>query len=626
MNNVFAWANNRYRTAVVAPAVFLALISFDASAAPDHRAESEPPQLEVKNRDAASKHTSTQASRMDCQPSANVGNTPRRRVPGMPDQPPRERIDESAYACIPAPRLGDYSTVIAVPDRWRIVESLGYKENLLDPYNRNVLKGDRPIYGEWFFNLTAISDTVYEHREVPTPVGVQSTGSAGQLDVLGGDNQDQFLQTVAIEFVYYKGDTVFRPPDYEFRFTPVFNYNRTQVDEILALNVDPGEGATRHDSFVGIQTAFLDVHLRNVSPRFDFDSIRVGVQPFTADFRGFLFQDSPFGVRLFGTRNNNIFQYNLAWFRRLEKDTNSGLNDITQSLRKDDIFVANLYWQDAIALGHTVQFTLLHNRNREDKFYFDENGFIQRPAAFGNERPRQYDVTYLGINSDGHFGRLNLTTSFYYAFGKSKNSVFTNRESDIRALFSAAELSFDQSWVRWRASLLYGTGDDDPFDDVENGFDAVLENPLFAGADTSYYIRQAVPLIGGGRVALSMRNGLLNSLRSSREHGQSNFTNPGIFLAGVGADFDLLPELRLSFNINHLRFDETAVLEAARQQSGISKEIGQDYSAALIWRPLQSQNIVLRLSYAELHPGAGYTELFGPDTQRSLLFNAILTY
>lgn len=626
MNNVFAWANSRYRTAIVAPAVLLALVSFDASTAPAHRAESEPPQLEAKNRDAASKHTSTQASRMDCQPSANVGNTPRRRVPGMPDQPPRERIDESAYACIPAPRLGDYSTVIAVPDRWRIVESLGYKENLLDPYNRNVLKGDRPIYGEWFFNLTAISDTVYEHREVPTPVGVQSTGSAGQLDVLGGDNQDQFLQTVAIEFVYYKGDTVFRPPDYEFRFTPVFNYNRTQVDEILALNVDPGEGVTRHDSFVGIQTAFLDVHLRNVSPRFDFDSIRVGVQPFTADFRGFLFQDSPFGVRLFGTRNNNIFQYNLAWFRRLEKDTNSGLNDITQSLRKDDIFVANLYWQDAIALGHTVQFTLLHNRNREDKFYFDENGFIQRPAAFGNERPRQYDVTYLGINSDGHFGRLNLTTSFYYAFGKSKNSVFTNRKSDIRALFSAAELSFDQSWVRWRASLLYGTGDDDPFDDVENGFDAVLENPLFAGADTSYYIRQAVPLIGGGRVALSMRNGLLNSLRSSREHGQSNFTNPGIFLAGVGADFDLLPELRLSFNINHLRFDETAVLEAARQQSGISKEIGQDYSAALIWRPLQSQNIVLRLSYAELHPGAGYTELFGPDTQRSLLFNAILTY
>lgn len=626
MIKMFARANNRYKTALRTPAVLLAMASFDAPALPAYHMAALPPAVSIEDREENASTADTQTVRRDCEPQRRQNSTSGRRVPGKADQPDREQTTDSGYPCIPSPRLDDYSSAIAVPDRWRIVESLGYKENLLDPYNRNVLKADRPIHGEWFFNLTAISDTVYEDREVPTPVGVQSTRRPGQIDLIGGDEQDQFLQTLAVEFVYYKGDTVFRPPDYEFRFTPVFNYNKTQVDEILALNVDPDEGATRYDNFVGIQTAFLDVHLRNVSPRYDFDSIRVGIQPFTADFRGFLFQDSPFGVRLFGTRNNNIFQYNLAWFRRLEKDTNSGLNDVTKSLREDDIFVANLYWQDAIALGHTLQFTLLHNRNREDEFFFDENGFIQRPASFGDERPRQYDVTYFGVNSDGHFGRLNLTTSFYYAFGELENSSFTSRKSDIRALFTAAELSFDQSWVRWRASLLYGSGDDDPFDDVENGFDAVLENPQFAGADTSYYIRQSVPLLGGGRVALSMRNGLLNSLRSSREHGQSNFTNPGIFLAGVGADFDLSPELRLSFNANELRFDETAVLEVARQQTGISHEIGQDYSAALIWRPLQIQNVVLRLSYAELHPGAGYAELFGPATQKSLLFNAILTY
>jgi hypothetical protein len=65
-----------------------------------------------------------------------------------------------------------------------------------------------------------------------------------------------------------------------------------------------------------------------------FDSIRVGIQPFNADFRGFLFQDNQLGVRLFGDRDANRWQYNIAYFQRLEKDTNSGLNDLGEKVRQ----------------------------------------------------------------------------------------------------------------------------------------------------------------------------------------------------------------------------------------------------------------------------------------------------
>ena len=82
-------------------------------------------------------------------------------------------------------------------------------------------------------------------------------------------------------------------------------------------------GTHRFDDSLGVQEAFVDYHLRNVSDRFDFDSVRVGIQPFQFDFRGFLFQDQQLGIRLFGNRDNNRFQYNLAAFWRLEKDTNS---------------------------------------------------------------------------------------------------------------------------------------------------------------------------------------------------------------------------------------------------------------------------------------------------------------
>ena len=530
------------------------------------------------------------------------------------------------YSSIPRPTAEQYVELVPIPDRWRIVDSLGYKDNWWDPYNQNTIKGDKPIHDDWFFNVTAISDSVLELREVPTPVGGQSTGGAGALDVLGSTQQHLFNQNLAVELVYYKGDTVFRPPDWEYRFTPVFNYNYTELDEILGVNANPADGRTRSDNHVGIQAAFVDKHLRDVSDRYDFDSVRVGIQPFSSDFRGFLFQDAPFGVRLFGTRDNNQFQYNLAWFRRMEKDTNSGLNDVSESLRDDDVFIANVYWQDFPKLGFFSQASLIYNRNREDEVFYDTNDFIQRPASVGEERLREYDVYYLGYNGDGHFGRLNLTTSFYVALGEEKNAVFSGRKSDIEAYFFAIEPSMDFDWIRARVSFLYGSGDDDPFDGKSKGFDAIFENPQFAGADTSYYIRQGLPLIGGGRVALSQRNGVLNSLRSSKEHGQSNFTNPGVFLLGGGFDLDLLPELRLSFNANYLAFAETEVLEVARQQANVDSEIGIDLSAAVIWRPFMSQNVVVRVSYAQLLAGQGYKDLFGDEDPYSLLCNVILTF
>jgi hypothetical protein len=528
---------------------------------------------------------------------------------------------------VPRPGLRDYVASVPVPDRWRIVDTLGYQDRWWDPYNRNVLKGDKPVHGEWFFNAGVISDTVFELREVPTPVGGSSTADPGDLDVFGSADQWAVVQNLATELVYYKGDTVFRPPDWEFRLTPVVNVNHTQLDEILGVNVRPGRGDDRTDDHVGLQAAFIDKHLRNVSQRYDFDSLRIGIQPFSSDFRGFLFQDNQLGVRLFGTRSNNVFQYNLAWFRRLEKDTNSGLNDVGKDLRDDDVFVVNVYWQDFPRRGFFSQATVLHNRNREDdELYYDENGFIQRPASFGGERPRRYDVTYLGLNGDGHFGRLNLTTSLYYAFGDSEPGAFVTRKVDVESLFAAAEASVDFDWIRARLSLLYASGDDDPFDDEATGFDAVFENPQFAGADTSYWIRQAVPLVGGGRVALSGRNAVLPSLRASKEEGQANFTNPGLWLAGIGADLDVLPSLRASFNWNYLRFDDTAVLEAARNQGPIDEEIGHDVSVSLIYRPLMTQNIVLRASYARLVPGAGWDDLYPDEDADYLLLNLVLTF
>jgi hypothetical protein len=565
-----------------------------------------------------------------------------RRRPGYTGPLP-EPVTQTNPGAVRAPPPEAFPTdQIPVPDRWRLAESLGLvRTRWFDPYNQNTYKGDRPLAPDkwpfitghdWFIAANLVSDTVFEPRTFPIPVGVQTTQRPGSLDVFGEDASYVFSQTFIAAASLIKGSTAFMPPHIEYRVALALNMSYVDVPERRVLFVEPSKPSHRFDHFLGVQEAFVDYHIRNVSERYDFDSIRVGIQPFQADFRGFLFNDQQLGIRLFGNRDNNRFQYNIAAFWRLEKDTNSGLNDVTRMPRRDWLFIANVYRQDFVIPALTSQVTVAYHRNREAfDIEIDDNGFPVRPALIGTLRGRNFDVIYVGYNADGRIGRINLTASAYGAFGEDYNSIFTDREADIRAFFAAAELSYDKDWMRFRLSGAWGSGDSDPYNDTEGGFDAVFENPIFAGADTSYWIRQSIPFAGGGRViSVNGRNGILNSLRSSKEQGQSNFNNPGLILVGAGADFDLTPELRVSGNMNHLWFEDTAALQALRVEGSIPTDIGWDLSAAAIWRPKATQNIVLRLSAAALVAGDGFKDLFdntdGRSVYASVLANAILSY
>lgn len=598
-----------------------------------------------------------------------------RRRPGEQETLPEPVRQENIGAVRPPPpEAFPTDSEFPVPDRWRLAETLelafdpdkikrgnpGQRYRFLDPYNQNVYKGDRPICipteeeqerreaagmkpcgtpkflglkgHDWFLALTGISDTIIEQRTFPIPVSVQTTERPGSLDVFGRSHSLVGVQTFLFGGSLIKGMTAFKPPDVEYRVLLALQGNYVNIPERRALFVQPSKKTQRYDHFLGVQELFVDYHIRNVSDRYDFDSVRVGVQPFQADFRGFLFNDLNLGVRFFGNRDNNRFQYNLALFWRLEKDTNSGLNSIVQRPRDDWVFFANLYRQDFPMVGLTSQISATVNINREgNNVEIDDNGFPVRPALLGTIRGRNYDVAYLGYTVDGRIGRVNLTAQAYAALGEDRNSFFTGEKAKIRSWFFAAEPSMDFNWIRVRLAALYASGDSKPYDNTEGGFDAIFENPIFAGADTSYWIRQSIPFAGGGRViAIQGRNGILNSLRSSKEQGQSNFNNPGTMLLGAGVDLDITPEFRLSTNMNHLWFENTATLQALRVEGSIPKAIGYDVSAAAIYRPKAIQNVVFRLSGAVLQSGKGFRDLFANEKRGkryySVLFNGILSF
>lgn len=547
-----------------------------------------------------------------------------RQRPGEDEEP--IRFPPYIYESIPDIR-SSASAFVPVPDRWRQF----YQGKWYDPYNQNVWKGDLPIFGhpghEWFLALTAISDTTVERLKIPVPVGGPTTDRPSSLNTLGDGRITATVQNLITGASLIRGNTTYMPPEYEFRVVTAVPYTHVESEETGLLRLNPARGSERDDVHVGFLELFADIHLTNLSERYDFVSTRLGIQDFQSDFRGFVYADQQPGVRLFGNYDNNKLQYNLAWFDRLDKDTNSGINS-TFEARHENVVIANVFKQDLPILGHQIQASAIYRDDRagDHGFHYDDNGLLRRPASIGDERSKNIYSTYFGLAADGHIKRLNTTTAINYVVGRESHSSIAGKGQDIKAWMVAQEASYDIDWVRLRGSLLYASGDKDPFDDDAEGFDAIFDNPNFAGGDLSFWQRQQIPLIGGGEVFLVNRGSLFPNMRAGKEEGQSNFVNPGLLLLNLGVDFEVTPKIKVVTNGSYLRFDETAPLETVRQDSSIGKEIGYDLSAGVIYRPFLHNNVTIRVGAATLIPGDGLKDLYGDNTLYNFFTNLILEY
>ena len=509
------------------------------------------------------------------------------------------------------------------PDRWSIAmpdwdrygiggEHPYVKGSRWDPFNRNKLKGDVPIIGkQTFLILTATSNTFLDGRRLPTPTDV-SSARPGSSDFFGKGKQLFLDQTFAFSFDLFHGDTSFRPVDWRIRITPVVSLNYLDVQELGVVNVDVRKGTTRLDSHLGLQEAFAEVKLHDLGPNYDFISVRAGIQAFNSDFRGFLFVEEQPGMRFFGNLDSNRWQYNVAYFNFLEKNTNSGLNSM--ALRHQQVIIANAYRQDFLFPGYTAQLSVHYNKD-DASIHYDDNGFLVRPAPLGAVfssgmvRPHSVHAAYLGWTGDGHIGPLNLTHAFYQAFGNDSFNAIAGKAVTINAQMAALELSYDKDWFRIKSSVFYASGSANPSSSRARGFDSIDDFPEFAGGIFSLWNRESIRLTGSG-VALNPGDSLLPDLRSNKDEGQANFVNPGIFLANIGAEFDLTPKLRGFANVNYLRFERTETLEQILFQSPIHHSIGVDSSFGVRYRPPLTENISIAAGAATLIPGQGLRDIY----------------
>jgi hypothetical protein len=551
-------------------------------------------------------------------------------------------------------------------DRWRVgflpwkryVNGSGedpfyyHEPRLWHPYYQSVLKGDLPVIGQdIFLNVTVNNSTDFNALRVPTPSGV-SAATPGQYEFFGQGEALAVQNNLALSIELFRGETAFKPVEWAIKLTPVYNLNHLHLRETGGVSPDPrgvlggsaGNNAanpangfvtnpadittllagqlTPIDSLRGsrstvrtrdwwsLQEAFVELHLRDLSDSYDFVAIKGGNQTFSSDFRGFLFNDTNLGGRLFGNYANNRIQYNAAVFDMREKDTNSGLNTFEQ--RNQRVAIANAFVQDFLFKGYTTTWSFHANLDDSDVHY-DRNGNIVRPTPIGTVRPHDVRAYYLGWGGDGHIGRWNLSHQFYQAFGRDDFNGLAGRPVNINAQFAALELSYDRDWLRYKASFVYASGDSKTEDGTASGFDTILDNPNFVGGPFSYYVRQGFNF-GGTAVGLKQGGSLVPNLRSSKTQGQANFVNPGVYLWGLGTDIDVTPKLKAFLNLNYIRFAETDPLRTALLTDKIDRELGLDLSLGIQYRPFLTDNVILSAGWGVLLPGRGYKDIYRRST------------
>jgi hypothetical protein len=573
----------------------------------------------------------------------------------------------------PEQESGDF---VPIDDRWRIGfpewDRLGdfskadypyTKGRLINPYRQNVLKGDYPVFGtDKFLSLKLISETIMNVRRAPT-LSDQATNRPDSDEFFGRTGQFLFQQNFKIEADFFQGAASFKPADWRVHALVAFNVNYAHVRENGILRIDDRRGNTRRDGIIALQEAFAEYRLGDTprflpflrgkgskggfSPFYDTTTLRTGIQCFNSDFRGFIFNDCNLGARLFGNFGSNRYQYNLAYFEMLEKDTNSGLN--TFDTRNQEVYIANLYRQDTFKKGYTIEFSYHHNRDNKS-FHNDKNGFPVRPAVFGFAVPHEIRTHYIGFTTEGHFGErlpkflwlnkigggLNISSSFYQILGTDSFNGFAGRKVDVNAQLAAVELSVDRDWARFRTSFQYSSGDDDPTDGTARGFDHILNEVNFTGGKNSFFNSQLIPFLNT-TTALTQPLTNIPSLRSSKIEGQANHVNPGSLIFNVGFDADMTQKLKLITNINFIRFHHTESLELAVFQPQIEKFLGIDFSSGFKYRPYLNDNIVFFFGASVFRPGAGFTSIYdngcnpagpakcGSETGNKTLFNLFTT-
>jgi hypothetical protein len=453
------------------------------------------------------------------------------------------------------------------PDRWQLLDGYGVqvpRGSLIDPYNQNPLKGDFPFRG---------SKTFLRLDGVLNPVIVDTNQDAVDTQI----NTDLVL---AAE-VFHGSTAQFKPKDWAFKVSGkgIFNRGNVDVDDFALLE------------------AFGEVKIADLNSYYDFVAVRAGSQFFKSDFNGFIFQDFNLGAQFFGNLNADQSQYTAAYVS-VQKQTPAGGTEFES--QDQDVAFLNWFQEDVFIQGFDTVFSFHLNQDRQ----IDQ---------------QDLDVSYVGFATAGHLGRVVVAPTVYFAFGEDED-LSTN---DVSAYFAGVEFEYPRNSVNFRAAAFTASGDDDPADDKDEGFDSIKDNINLFGGNASF-------VIGGANFG-TRPNSFIPSFRSVAT--RSNFVNPGIILINGGVDVVITPTVFFESNVNYFAFVEGDGFNVGDidgdglDDTLLSDDIGVEVNAAVTWRVFLNENFVIKLAVNGFSPGDGGEFFLGnDDTVITTALNIVAVY
>jgi len=474
-----------------------------------------------------------------------------------------------------------------VETRWKVYRTLeleGHPEltyGYLNPYQQNILKADYPIRGDWFLELNALQTFVFKSRRNLDFSNVFADQIA--LGNLRFFRHNAFYgENIVVGGEIRLNDDAFVPSPFRFRVNAVADFK----SNINALNAGNDGNAHLFD-------AFADIRLHDFGrSNFDLLFLRAGFQGFRSDFHGLAFNDIGLGGRLFGEARKNRLRYDLAYFKLFQKDGVSGFLEFTRP-SNHQVGIARLTYEDFLFAGWNSEWTFHYNRDRR-KF-----GTLGRGAL---------DTFYFGATFNGRLGRFLFNPAFVGVLGSADvlegGSVLADH--DVRAWMGLFDLRYPLDFWTFRAGYLYASGDSNPADRRDTGFDAISDGVVLFGGPLSYWVGENIKFGGGDFVR---GNSLFPSFRGVND--PANHINPGLQTFNLGADINFSPTVQTALNMNYLRFNETGAY--TNRIVIVDHDAGVEWNIFVRWKPLLrrfNENLVVDYGFAVLKPLPGLREAF----------------
>jgi hypothetical protein len=472
--------------------------------------------------------------------------------------------------------------------RWGTYNLAGHPEytyNPFDPYHQNTLKADYPLAGDWFLQLNALNTVVYKSRsnldfrnifpDTPTRTFLS--------------HNNFFNENVFYGFELRHHQDVFVPSNFKIHMDGVFDHKQNPN----AIKQDTADNAHVFD-------AFVDVRLFDAGhDNFDLTFLRAGIQAFQSDFHGLIFNDEGLGGRIFGEFRKNRIRYDIVGLKLFQKNAVSGFIDFSKPSRHD-VGIFRFTFEDFLVKGWNSEWSV--------HFNYDPRDITTTGAIAG------LNTVYYGATLNGHLGRWIFNPAAYGVTGKADHVVggFPVKHT-VAAYTGLVDLQYPLDFAKFRLGYVYASGDNNPNDTKDRGFDAISDGVQLFGGPISYFVGENIKFGAGDLVRA---NSFFPSLRNANQ--QANYVNPGLQIMNGGMDFILTPRIQTAVNVNYVRFNNTGSYPNATGTLAniFHKDAGLEGNAFIRIKPFLhqiNQNVVLDLGFSALHPLQGLQDMFQTD-------------